>query len=77
MLNAQAQYVAANTQLQANREIYRITNEQLQLGAVTTLEMLLQRNSYIQSLQAFLQAKYAKALYNKIYEFYMGIPISF
>jgi outer membrane protein len=77
LLNAQAQYVAANTQLQANREIYRITNEQLQLGAVTTLEMLLQRNSYIQSLQAFLQAKYAKALYNKIYEFYMGIPISF
>lgn len=75
--NAEAQYSAANTQLKANAEIYRITNEQLKLGAVTTLELLQQKNLYVQALEAFSQAKYSAALYNKIYEFYMGNPLAF
>ena len=75
--NAEAQYIAADTQLKANTEIYQITNEQLKLGAVTTLELLQQKNLYVQALEAFSQAKYSAALYNKIYEFYMGIPLTF
>jgi len=75
--NAEAQYTAADTQLKANAEIYRITNEQLKLGAVTTLELLQQKNLYVQALEAFSQAKYSAALYNKIYEFYMGNPLAF
>jgi len=75
--NAEAQYTAADTQLKANTEIYQITNEQLKLGAVTTLELLQQKNLYVQALEAFSQAKYSAALYNKIYEFYMGIPLTF
>jgi outer membrane protein len=77
VLNAQAQYAAAEIQLKTSEEIYRITNEQLKLGAVNTVELLQQKNAYIQSLQAFIQAKYTAALYNKIYEFYMGIPVRF
>ncbi len=75
--NAEAQYIAADTQLKANTEIYQITNEQLKLGAVTTLELLQQKNLYVHALEAFSQAKYSAALYNKIYEFYMGIPLTF
>ncbi len=75
--NAEAQYTAADTQLKANAEIYRITNEQLKLGAVTTLELLQQKNLYVLALEAFSQAKYSAALYNKIYEFYMGNPLAF
>ncbi len=75
--NAEAQYIAADTQLKANTEIYQITNEQLKLGAVTTLELLQQKNLYVQALEAFSQAKYSTALYNKIYEFYMGIQLTF
>ena len=75
--NAEAQYTAADAQLKANAEIYRITNEQLKLGAVTTLELLQQKNLYVQALEAFSQAKYSAALYNKIYEFYMGGPLAF
>jgi len=75
--NAQAQYNAADTQMRTTSEVYRITNEQLALGAVTTLEVLQEKNLYVQALQNFIQAKYNAALYNKIYEFYMGIPVTF
>jgi len=77
LLNAQAQFNAAETQLKTSEEIYFITNEQLKLGAVNAVELLVQKNAYIQALQAYIQAKYTAALYNKIYEFYMGIPVSF
>ena len=77
LLNAQERYTAAETQLRTNEEIYRITNEQLRLGAVTIVELLLQKNAYVQALQTFTQAKYNAALYNKIYEFYMGLPVTF
>jgi outer membrane protein len=77
LLNAQAQYKAAEIQLKTSEEIYIITNEQLKLGAVNAVELLIQKNAYVQALQAYTQAKYTAALYNKIYEFYMGIPVSF
>ncbi len=77
LINAQARYTAAETQLRTSEEIYRITNEQLVLGAVTTVELLLQKNNYVQALLTFTQAKYNAALYNKIYEFYMGLPVAF
>ncbi len=77
LLNAQAQYDAAQTQLSTSEEIYRITNEQLKLGAVNTVELLQEKNAYVEALQAFTQAKYRAALYNKIYEFYRGLPVVF
>lgn len=77
LLNAQAQYTAAETRLKISEEIYFITNEQMKLGAVNTVELLQQKDAYIQALQTFTQAKYTVALYNKIYEFYMGIPVKF
>ena len=75
-MNAQAQYAAADTQLKANQEIYKITNAELELGAVNTLELQLQKNLYVQALQAFTQAKYTAVLYNKIYAFYTGVPVT-
>ncbi len=75
--NAQAQYAAAQTQLQATEESYQITNEQLKLGAVNMVDVLQQKNSYVQALQASVQAKYTAVLYNKIYDFYTGVPVTF
>jgi outer membrane protein len=74
--NAQAQYKAADVQLKANREAYTISLEQSRLGAINTVDLLVQRNLYIQSLQNFIQAKYNSILNSKIYEFYMGQPIT-
>jgi outer membrane protein len=75
--NSQAQYAAADTQLRAARESYDITNEQLKLGAVNMVDVQQQRNTYIQALQSYIQAKYTAILYNKIYKFYTGEPVTF
>jgi outer membrane protein len=76
VLNAQAQYDAASVQLRANEETYKITSGQLELGAVNTLDLQLQKNLYVQAVQAFVQAKYNAVLSIKVYNFYTGIPVT-
>ncbi len=77
VLNAQAQYDASVEQLKANQESFRIASEQLKVGAVNMVDFLLQKNLYIQSLQAYIQAKYTSALDIKVYDFYLGVPVNF
>jgi outer membrane protein len=74
--NAQAQYKSAEVQLRANSEAYNISLEQLKFGAINMVDLLVQRNLYVQSLQNFIQAKYNSVLNTKIYEFYMGQPVT-
>lgn len=76
VLNANAQYKAAQAEWKANKEAYDISLTQLRLGGINTLDLLLQRNLYVQSLQNYIQAKYNSALNTRIYQFYMGFPIS-
>jgi outer membrane protein len=76
VLNAQAQLAAAESQWKTNQESYRITNEQLRLGALNTIDLLTQKNLYVQALQAYVQAKYNNILNKKIYEFYTGVPVA-
>lgn len=75
-VNARQAYQAANQQLLAATESYRISNEQFKLGAINAYDLLQQRNQYVQAVQAFTQAKYSTVLQQKIYEFYMGNPVS-
>jgi outer membrane protein len=75
VLNSLAQYKAADVQLKANQQAYDISLEQLKLGAINTVDLLVQRNLYMQSLQNYIQSKYNSILNTKIYEFYMGQPI--
>ena len=74
--NAQSQYDAAKVQLSFTEETYRIANEQLKIGVYNTVDYLQQKNLYIQALQAYIQAKYATQLYTRIYNFYIGIPVT-
>jgi outer membrane protein len=76
VLNAQAQLTAAETQWKTNLESYQITNEQLRLGALNTIDLLTQKNLYVQAMQAYVQAKYNNILNKKIYDFYTGVPVS-
>jgi len=76
VLNANAQYRAAATEWRTNKEIYEISLTQLKLGGFNTLELLLQRNLYVQALQNYIQAKYNSILNTRIYQFYMGYPVS-
>lgn len=73
--NAQGQYDAAVEQLRYTQEAYRIANEELKIGAANTVEVLQQKNLYVQSMQSYIQAKYAAALYIRIYDFYRGVPV--
>jgi len=75
-VNAMQSYDAAKIQLEAATEIYRIANEQVKLGAINTYDLLVQRNQYVQAVQAYTQAKYSAILQQKIYEFYMGNPVT-
>ncbi len=74
--NAQAQYDAAETQMKAGEESYKITSEQLRLGSINLVELQQQKNLYVQAMQAFIQAKYTALLNYKIYEFYTGSPMT-
>jgi outer membrane protein len=76
VLNAEAQLAAAETQWKTAQESYHITNEQLRLGALNTIDLLTQKNLYVQALQAYVQAKYSNILNKKIYDFYTGVPVS-
>ncbi|MFC4389944.1 TolC family protein [Flavobacterium quisquiliarum] len=75
VLNAQSQFTAAQEQLDANTENYRIANEQLRLGGINTVDYLLEKNLYVQALQNFTQAKYNAVISLKIYDFYKGDAI--
>ena len=74
--NAQSQYAAAQVQLNATEESFRIAGEQLKLGAIDMINFLVQKNLYIQAKQSAIQAKYTVILSQRIYEFYTGKPLS-
>jgi outer membrane protein len=73
--NSNSQYDAALEQFKFNQESYRIANEQLKIGSSNLVDFLLQKTLFVQSQQAFIQAKYNVLLSLKIYDFYRGIPI--
>jgi outer membrane protein len=74
--NAKQSLDAAKQQLVSATESYRIANEQLKLGAINAYDLLVQQNQYVQAVQAYTQAKYTAVLQQKIYEFYMGKPVT-
>ena len=74
--NARQAYEAANQQLVATTENYRIVTEQYKLGGTNTYDLLQQRNQYVQAVQAYTQAKYTLVLQQKIYQFYTGKAIT-
>ncbi len=76
VLNAEAQYAAAQVQFNANEENYRIANEQIKLGAVNMVDFLVQKNLFVQAQLNLIQAKYSVILNHGIYEFYIGKPIT-
>ena len=75
VLNAQAQYDAAIVQLKSSQESYRVVNEQFKYGGANLVEVLQQKNLYVQALEAYIQAKYTAALNLEVYNFYLGEPI--
>lgn len=76
LLNARNQFNVAEVQLRVTKETLDITDEQLKLGAVNMVDLLTQKNLYVQALQNYIQAKYSAILNHKVYDFYTGIPVT-
>jgi outer membrane protein len=69
-------YAASGEQLVAAKESFRIITEQYRLGGSNSFEVLQLRNQYVQAVQSYTQAKYTAVLQYKIYQFYLGNPVT-
>ena len=74
-IDAQSQYNVAVEQFKALQSSYELVEEQYKLGLKNTVEFLVEKNKYISSQQAVLQAKFTTILAIKLLNFYQGIPI--
>ena len=74
-ISAQQRYFASKAQLEAASESYRLVSEQFNAGIKNTVELLNEKNNYINALSQQLQAKYQALLAEKHLGRYMNQPI--
>lgn len=71
-LNAQQQYVAAETKVKSSQTSFDIVNEQFNLGMKNTVELLKEKNNLLSAKQQLVQAKYMAILNRTLLNFYAG-----
>ena len=74
-VSAQQRYFASKTQLDAASESFRLVTEQFNAGIKNTVELLTEKNNYLNALSQQLQAKYQALLAEKLLDRYMNRPI--
>lgn len=74
-VSAQQRYIASKAQLEASTESFRLVTEQFKAGIKNTVELLNEKNNYLNALSQQLQAKYQALLAEKLLERYMNQPI--
>ena len=67
-----AKYDSNTKKSEAWRKTFDAYSAQFRLGAITTVELLQQQNSYISALNDYIQAKYNFMLKREILNIYMG-----
>lgn len=71
-LNAQQQYVAAETKVRSSQTSFDMVNEQFNLGMKNTVELLTEKNNLLSAKQQLVQAKYMAILNRTLLNFYAG-----
>lgn len=74
-LNAQQQYVAAETKLKSSQTSFDMVSEQFNLGMKNTVELLTEKNNLLSAQQQHIQAKYMAILNRTLLNFYAGQEI--
>ncbi len=74
-VSAQQRYFASKAQLEAAGESFRLVTEQFNAGIKNTVELLTEKNNYLNALSQQLQAKYQALLAEKLLQRYMNHPI--
>lgn len=75
-ISAQSKYTSANEQLAAAEISYEIVSEQFNSGLKNTVELITERNSFLNAQGSQLQAKYQAVLALKLLNVYQNQPIS-
>ena len=73
VVTSMAKYDSNTKKSEAWRKTFEAYSAQFRLGAITTVELLQQQNSYISALNDYIQAKYNFLLQREILNIYMGI----
>lgn len=72
---AQSQMLAADMAKNAASESYRLAQKQYELGALSTTDLIVSQNTYTNTEQNYIQAKYLSLLYTQLLQFYQGNEI--
>lgn len=75
--SAMTSYHAAVNQYEASLESYNVAEEKFKLGAMNSIDFLIQKTNLNSAESNLLQAKYELVYSNKIIDFYKGIQLSF
>lgn len=70
-------YEAAVNQYEASLETYNVSEEKFKLGAMNSVDFLIQKTNLTSAESNLLQAKYELVYSSKIIDFYRGIPLTF
>lgn len=74
--SAAISYNAALNQYEASLESYNVAEEKFKLGAMNSVDFLIQKTNMTSSESNLLQAKYELVYSYKIIDFYRGVPLS-
>jgi outer membrane protein len=73
ILAGQSRYNAAEIRQQATQASFNAYERQFEAGTITTADLLLQKNNYINALNEYIQSKYSFVLERKVLDIYMGV----
>ncbi|MFZ1808872.1 MAG: TolC family protein [Cyclobacteriaceae bacterium] len=74
-LSAQDQLLAAQASQQAAEQSYKLAQKRYELGDLSTTDLVISQNTYTNTQQNYLQAKYLNILYYQLLQFYQGNDI--
>ena len=72
VLQARNNYAASSSIMQANEATYRVMQAKFKAGTISTVDLLRQQESYLNSVNDYLQNKYTYVLGVKILKIYVS-----
>ncbi|MCX6271525.1 MAG: TolC family protein, partial [Bacteroidetes bacterium] len=74
-VSAQARFLASIEQMESARISYELSRDQFSAGFKNTVDLLTEKNKFMNARQEYLKAKFTAILDIKLLDFYQGIPI--
>lgn len=75
-LSAQEQVIASEASKTAAEQSYKLAQKKYELGDLSTTDLVISQNTYTNTQQNYLQAKYLNILYHQLLQFYQGNDIT-